>query len=75
MKLDRSRWEGCEFCNEKCCESCISCTVAIDEYPCKVCKGFSEFESFYFCPYCGKPICEEAWVELERMIFGRKYDT
>lgn len=49
VKLDRSRWEGCGYCND---------TTDAEAY------------EFCYCPYCGKPLTEEAWEQLERRIGG-----
>lgn len=41
---------------------------------CKSCRGkhsFSVRYGVYYCPACGKPMNEEAWVELERRIFSQ----
>lgn len=48
-RLDRSRWEGCGYCNDP---------TDAEEY------------DFCYCPYCGKPITEEAWEQLEQRIGG-----
>ena len=63
-KLDRSRWEGCEFCLSE----------RQDQGPCVcACSSFNISNKQYatrFCPVCGKPLIEEAWAELERRIGG-----
>lgn len=63
-KLDRSRWEGCEFCLSE----------WQDQGPCVcACSSFNISNKQYatrFCPVCGKPLIEEAWAELERRIGG-----
>jgi len=64
IKLDRSRWEGCEFCLSE----------RQDQGPCVcACSSFNISNKQYatrFCPACGKPLIEEAWAELERRIGG-----
>lgn len=59
VKLDRSRWEGC------------GCCTAGD-------GGFRELLDKWgypdYCPKCGRPLTEEAWVELERRIGGNDDD-
>lgn len=77
MKIDRSKWEPCEFCGYA-------------EYPDRkhypkdgylFYAGFSrqydvddfheeETEDVRFCPMCGRPLKEEAWKELERKVFA-----
>lgn len=32
--------------------------------------GDAKVYEFLYCPYCGKPITEEAWKQLERRIGG-----
>ena len=55
-KLDRSRWEGCRFCNDE--------EVA----------NFLLSKKESYCPYCGRPLTEEAWAELEGRINGGTTD-
>lgn len=50
--LDRSRWEGC---NE--CENLVISRKMV---------GIGR----RYCPYCGRPLTEEAWAELERRIIN-----
>ena len=43
--------------------------------PCKICgiRGMAEaliLKREMFCAYCGRPLTEEAWAELERRFFG-----
>lgn len=42
--------------------------------PCKICgiRGMAEaliLKRERFCAHCGRPLTEEAWVELERRVF------
>lgn len=61
--LDRSRWEGCEFCLE-----------TLKRYPWVTAESILErsmmFKTPNYCPFCGKPLKEEYWVGLERRING-----
>lgn len=40
-----------------------------DEMSCNV-GLFWTTEKIKFCPYCGKPLTEEAWAEMEQRIGG-----
>lgn len=55
-KLDRSRWDGCVVCNRCGVGGSIKllCNAVKAEY----------------CPFCGRPLTDEAWAELERRIGG-----
>lgn len=68
VKLDRSRWEGCEHCRAGFREICFH----FGEYVwCKDpdCDDTCEyFKKSSFCKNCGKPLTEEAWAELERRV-------
>lgn len=55
VKLDRSRWEGCDYC-----------TAGDSEFRYLLDKWGED----YYCPRCGRPLTEEAWAELERRIGG-----
>ena len=58
-KLDRSRWEGCEYCKAVPEEEA---DIIPGKYNHKVCIKIS------YCPFCGLPLTEQAWAELERRI-------
>ena len=81
-KLDRSRWEGCEHCKGD-LEGYTSCfrdaegrsrrlyipegkamIVAPGKYNHQFCIPIK------YCPFCGRPLTEESWAELERRIGG-----
>lgn len=74
MKQDRSRWEGCHHCNNKCCCTCIHSTKDMNDEPCCACCSASEYKAGEYCPNCGRPLTEEAWAELERRINGGTID-
>lgn len=59
-KLDRSRWEGCVVCNR--------CGVSGSNE--LLCNGTEA----QYCPFCGRPLAEDAWAELERRINGGTAD-
>lgn len=68
--IDRSEWEGCRKCR-----SCWTCKSAIEPVraensKCFLCEDLSNYEPLNFCPHCGRPLTEEAWVELERRLKG-----
>lgn len=68
-KLDRSRWEGCEWCNGRYCDNCFWQLKMKDTARCKRCvdkSGWTPIVSY--CSNCGKPQTEQAWEELERRI-------
>ena len=73
-KLDRSRWEGCPYCEQKCCYSCKYGTFLEWGLHCSACCMRSEYKATNFCPVCGHPLTEEAWAELERRINGGTTD-
>lgn len=60
-KMDRNRWDGCEYCND---------TLKNYRYinACDIGKRSLIYDTPRYCPICGRPLTEEAWAELERMI-------
>lgn len=71
-KLDRSRWEGCDYCNDP--NPARDCILP-DRTEQFLCSRDGLFGDCYvntrkinFCPMCGHPLTEEAWAELERRI-------
>lgn len=68
-KLDRSRWEGCEFCNGRYCSDCYWWLHDLCKNKCSSCIDKSNWKPLVaYCSSCGKPLIEEAWEELERRI-------
>lgn len=57
MKIDRSKWEPCKYC-----EGGIYSDFAYD-------YSMGE-DTGNYCKYCGRPMLEQAWEELERRVFG-----
>lgn len=83
--LDRSRWEGCDYCthNKDNVELCPM--LSHDESDCdrgmyihRGClvsnSGEFQYVKIDFCPMCGRPLTEAAWAELERRINGGTTD-
>lgn len=62
-KLDRSRWEGCEWCEN-------TGAVIIEQHHAFRSKRKRGSAVAIYCPSCGKPLTEDAWAELERRIRG-----
>lgn len=78
-KLDRSRWEGCERCNWNWNLEGLEAwmrgelgeiRIIGDVMPCGV-SSAQTVEQIKYCPFCGRPLTEEAWAEMERR---RKHD-
>lgn len=67
--LDRSRWEGCKECTPPSCGTCLRYETRNIGDPCTTsCIKYSKHKPVNFCKNCGRPLTEEAWVELERRI-------
>lgn len=75
MKIDRSKWEPCEFCGYKeypnenrypkngyLFYAGYTKQYAVDEF------DEEETEDVKFCALCGRPLMEQAWQELERKV-------
>ena len=62
-KLDRSRWEGGEWCEN-------TGAVIIEQHHAFRSKRKRGSAVAIYCPSCGKPLTEDAWAELERRIRG-----
>lgn len=82
-KLDRSRWKGCEHCTtgrdyndyKKWTEGELGeIRISKDELNIDV-GPYWETVKIKFCPFCGRPLTEEAWAELERRIGGNDGKT
>ena len=71
--IDRSKWEACDHC-KKACWNCNHNLFAVKEMTkCDDCVNQSKWEFLAYqnyCPKCGRPLTEEAWVELERRLMG-----
>lgn len=77
--LDRSRWEGCEYCAHQKDNIELCLMLSHDESDCDrgmyihdgcLISNSGEFQyvKIRFCPMCGRPLTEEAWAELERRL-------
>ena len=72
--IDREAWEPCEVCGEKdpFGNPKFSHHFVVDEsslYFCDSDFGW-EGEKIKFCPFCSRPLTEEAWAELEKRLNG-----
>lgn len=70
--IDRSKWEACDHCKKACwnCNHNLLCCEGNDK-ECDDCVNQSKWEFLAYqnyCPKCGRPLTEEAWVELERRV-------
>ena len=54
-------FSGCPACNDRRCTSC-RCFGWYEEV-CRKCENQSGYQPLKFCPYCGKPLRDEA-VEM-----------
>lgn len=75
--IDIETWEPCEDCKPR-CAICAN-YGGWDRYGkpkvCEDCKGHSNFVADDdFCSYCGRPLTEKAWNELEKRLRGQKWD-
>lgn len=73
-KIDREKWEPCEHCkpSKNALDRWGPHQFPIDDgaiYYYDVDDGW-EGEEINFCPWCGRPLTEEAWAELERRVCG-----
>lgn len=70
LLLNRSRWDGCEWCYDEIPfdseDMELELQHPLEDEPRMVCPQF--------CPMCGRPLTEQAWVELERRLNGEKTD-
>ena len=72
-KIVREKWEPCKAC--RICANCIYGGMSGEEIM-KLClecydKPFSLWKSRYkFCHWCGRPLTDEAWNELEKRLRG-----
>lgn len=67
-KMDRIRRKDCVKCRIMSCVTCENVATATECEPCRECVDFSRYKILKFCPFCGRPLTEEAWAELERRI-------
>lgn len=86
VKLDRSRWDGCDLCiswDTKKPIDDMHGDIVIHHGAITSFLGYREIYDyrdrkvlgdFMFCPFCGRPLTEEAWAELEGRINGGATD-
>ena len=72
VHIDRGKWEACDHCKKACwnCNHNLLCCEGNDK-ECDDCVNQSKWEFLAYqnyCPKCGRPLTEEAWVELERRV-------
>lgn len=72
--IDREKWEPCEHCkpHENALDRWGPHQFPIDDgaiYYYDVDDGW-EGEEINLCPWCGRPLTDEAWAELERRVCG-----
>lgn len=68
--IDREAWEPCIICET--CASCkYSCYSAKEKNsPCYACEYRSEYKPRNYCPFCCRPLTDEAWTLLEKRLRG-----
>lgn len=62
-QVGRERWSGCLICRG----TKYMYGDAVSGYGTREVRGGVVF---HYCPMCGRPLTEEAWVELERRLRG-----
>lgn len=64
MLTIRSMWEPCKSCESK-CRTCLRNGTSR-------CTKCNNYDCYYpvsnFCPYCGRPLTNEAWSIIEKRI-------
>lgn len=74
-RLARDTWQECEACRD--CHNCRYYSAPVVEDPCVECTESKEVfhpkwePGFDFCPHCGRPLTEEAWLKLEEDYWRR----
>ena len=70
-RIDRAGWASCGECKGG------EVKIHIPEFHAlAACNQHMDHEAFditlrsKFCPWCGRPLTDEAWAELERRVFG-----
>lgn len=62
--LDRSRWDGCEWCYDEIPFDSDDMELEL-QHPL---EDEPRMVRPQFCPMCGRPLGEQAWSELERRL-------
>ena len=68
--IDFDKWEPCRYCRLGICATCINHTTSIGEEPCVKCDGKKFYKPLAFCPYCSRPLTDEARQMLENRLKG-----
>ena len=80
VKLDRSKWKGCEMCHTDLTPEdrdegrAHNFHIDGDSLYYFDSKFGWEGSKINFCPVCSRPLTEEAWAELERRTNGGTVD-
>lgn len=69
--IDFDKWEPCENCTNKGCTTCANHLCGLGDEPCAKCTGTSLYKPLAFCPYCSRPLTDEARKTLENRLAGR----
>lgn len=85
VKLDRRRFDGCDLCisydTQKPIDDMHGDPIVIHHGAITSYLGYREIYDyrdrkvlgdFKFCPFCGRPLTEDAWAELDWLQFGEK---
>lgn len=58
--IDINNSDGCDYCKDERCDTCIYCVTIGSEKPCCDCSPSNrKYESHNFCPHCGKRLRKE----------------
>lgn len=71
----KTGWSPCGSCGYQGCSSCQNIGEDMERPPCCDCSpsgkcGKSYYEPAAFCSHCGRPLTEEAWAALEKILKG-----
>lgn len=74
------QWNECDYCNDsqpyKDCVLPDGTEQILCEFGNRPLPEYFVYErKIKFCPFCGKPLTEEAWAELESRIGGNDETT
>lgn len=67
--IDLEKWEPCKECERRNCDNCKYDDFLPSFEPCKSCYDAKQWKPAQkFCPWCGRPLTDEAWAELAKRI-------
>lgn len=73
-RLDRFEWEKCEYCGEPSPHRDCVIDGNVEQFLCSRDGLFGDAyintREINYCPFCGKPLTEEAWKMLEMRLDG-----